>query len=62
MKQIEVLIKKDGSIVVETKGYKGHECVEASAALEEALGTIEDVSFTEEMYQETQNVEQINQK
>ncbi len=39
MKTIEVVVGKDGSIQIETKGFSGAECEKATAELEKALGT-----------------------
>ena len=38
MKTIEVIVDKDGSTSVETKGFAGSECQQASRFLENALG------------------------
>lgn len=38
MKTVTVTIKKDGGAVVETSGFKGKECMTATAQLEAALG------------------------
>lgn len=35
---IHVEIDKDGSVVIETKGYSGAECEKATAELEKQLG------------------------
>ena len=39
MKQMEITISPTGETVLETKGFSGPECREASAFLEAALGT-----------------------
>lgn len=51
MKQIIVTIGADGAPVVETKGFKGAECLKATAALEAALGGSVAVEKTPEFYQ-----------
>ena len=38
MKIIEVTVDPEGKTKVETKGFSGSECVDASRALEQALG------------------------
>ena len=38
MKTVEVIIAPDGQVRVETKGFAGSECRQASAQLEQALG------------------------
>ena len=35
---IEVLVRPDGSTKIETKGFSGSQCQEASRYLEQALG------------------------
>jgi hypothetical protein len=37
--RIEVLVTADGEIKIEAHGYTGTDCVEATRALEQALGT-----------------------
>lgn len=39
MKSIEVLVKADGAIKVEAKGFVGMDCEKATKQLEEALGS-----------------------
>lgn len=39
MKTIRVLISPEGKVTVETKGFSGASCREASKFIEEALGT-----------------------
>lgn len=39
MKTIRVLISPEGKVTVETKGFGGASCREASKFIEEALGT-----------------------
>ena len=38
MKRIEIIVDPNGSSKVETKGFSGSECVEASKFVEQALG------------------------
>lgn len=38
MKMIEITVNPEGKTKVETKGFSGSECVNASRALEQALG------------------------
>jgi hypothetical protein len=37
---IEVLVSPKGETVVQTKGFAGSDCLEASKFLEQALGTV----------------------
>ena len=49
-KTIEVVVQSDGQSSVETKGFAGAECVEASRFLEAALGARQDEKRTVEFY------------
>ena len=51
MKTIEITVDKDGRVTVETKGFTGGECREASRFVEEALGTRMSERMTAEFYQ-----------
>ena len=58
MKTIEVLISPTGASEVQTKGYAGPECLEASRWLESALGTVAAERKTSEFFSaETQQQE-----
>lgn len=52
MKQIIVTIDQSGGVTVETKGFAGKECLQATAQLEAALGAVRSITPTEEMKQE----------
>ena len=47
---IELIISVTGDTVLETKGYSGAECKEASRFLEQALGVISTERMTAEFY------------
>jgi hypothetical protein len=51
MKLIEILIKPDGTSSVQTKGFSGSECRDASRFLEQALGKQTSERLTFEFYQ-----------
>ena len=38
MKRVEIIVDPQGNSKVETKGFSGRECVEASKFVEQALG------------------------
>ena len=57
MKIIEITISPSGEATVQTKGFTGSTCREASNALEQALGTVRSDTPTAEMYQ-TQTADQ----
>jgi hypothetical protein len=54
---IEVIVTKDGQTTVQTKGYSGNTCTDASKWLEEALGITTSDRKTNEFYA-TQTTEQ----
>jgi hypothetical protein len=47
---IEVVVKPDGTSVVETKGFHGRDCMAASRFLETALGAVQRDRLTVEFY------------
>ena len=49
---IEVVITPQGETRVETKGFTGSSCRQASQFLEQALGTVANEQFTAEFYQQ----------
>lgn len=50
MKTIRVLISPEGKVSVETKGFSGASCREASKFIEEALGTRTDEKLKPEFH------------
>ena len=52
MKQIEILIAPNGQTSVETKGFAGPECRNASRFLEQALGKTTHERLTAEFHQQ----------
>ena len=50
MKTIDVIIDTDGNIEVQTSGFSGPECKQATADLERALGTVTDDRVTSEYH------------
>ena len=63
MKTIEVIVSPDGSSRVETKGFTGSECQQASRFLEQALGLTQREQFTAEFYQQqTRQCQQARQQ
>jgi hypothetical protein len=51
MKSIEITISPTGETVVQTKGFTGSTCREASKTLEQALGIVQSDTPTAELYQ-----------
>ena len=62
MKTIEIIVSPTGETQVETKGFAGSECRDASRFLEEALGKCADEKLTAEFYAETSVGQQNQQK
>ena len=51
MKIIEITVDTKGQSTVETRGFTGRECREASKFIEQALGQRTDEKLTAEFYQ-----------
>ena len=56
MKTIDVIVAPDGSSRVQTNGFTGSQCKEASRFLEQALGTKQSEQLTADFYR-TQSTE-----
>ena len=62
MRTIEITVNPDGSTTVQTKGFTGAGCKEASRFLEEALGEVEHERRTAEYCQVSQDRQVRNQQ
>jgi hypothetical protein len=51
MKLIELIVAPDGQTRIETKGFVGSECRDASKFIEKALGTVVGEQLTAEFHQ-----------
>ena len=60
-KTIEIIVAPNGQTRVETKGFVGSECREASRFLEKALGQQTDEVLKPEFHQTASNEQQIRQ-
>ncbi len=60
MKTIEIIVSPQGQTNVQTKGFSGSSCREASKFMEQALGQRTDEQLTSEYYA-SQNVTQQNE-
>ena len=49
--KIQIIIDPQGEIRLETKGFAGASCKDASKALEQALGLVQSDKPTSELYQ-----------
>ena len=61
MKTIEITVSPQGQTKVETKGFSGSECREASRFLELALGRITGETLTAEFHQDQSVDQQLKQ-
>ena len=50
-REMEIEIGRDGKVSIKVKGVQGHECLEFSQFLEEALGETVEQELTSEYYQ-----------
>jgi len=62
VKQIEVIVTRDGSTRVETKGFQGVDCQAASRFLEAALGRRIDETLTPEFHQSACEHNQVSEE
>ena len=58
---IEVVVSPTGEATVQTRGYAGADCLEASQFLEQALGVATADHKTAEFYQPALNEQQLQQ-
>ena len=61
-KTIEVIVAPNGETTVETKGFVGTECQDASRFIEQALGQQTGENLTAEFYQRQQITQQQREK
>jgi hypothetical protein len=61
LKTIEITVNPKGETKVETKGFSGGDCREASRFVEQALGTRTTETLTAEYYQGQSNEEPLRQ-
>lgn len=61
MEELEVTISAEGKVNIIVKGVKGKSCVDITKALEDALGEVENRTFTSEYYLQ-EEYEKISQK
>lgn len=61
MKIIEVVVRANGETTVQTRGFTGGECLEASKFIERALGTAVSEHKTAEFYAQQQQQQEIQQ-
>jgi DUF2997 family protein len=61
VKTIEIIVDPKGSIKVQTRGFSGSECREASGFIEQALGAQLAETLTPEFYQEQKGDQRLEQ-
>jgi hypothetical protein len=61
VKTIEITIDSKGETTVQTKGFTGASCRDASRFLEQALGEKQGEKLTQEFYQTQTGQEQVKQ-
>ncbi len=59
---IEVVVSPKGETTVQTKGFSGAECLQASKWLEQALGITANDTKTAEFHQTASAAQQVQQK
>jgi len=55
MEKVKVIIDKNGQVKIETEGFKGKSCLDATKELEELLGLVVEDKKKPEYYQNTVN-------
>lgn len=61
MKTIEIIVQPDGQTKMETKGFVGSECQQASKFLERALGQRTSEQLTAEFYAKATEQENVQE-
>lgn len=61
MKTIEVVVSPTGETKVQTRGYAGADCLQASKLLEQALGAVAAEHKTSEYFQTQSQQQEIQQ-
>lgn len=62
MKTIELIVSPQGEVSVQTKGFAGPSCREASQFIEQALGQRLGEQLSAEFHQQAATVEQFRQR
>ena len=52
MKELEIMIDRNGKVQVAVRGIKGEGCLTATQDLENALGNVEERGYTAEYYEQ----------
>jgi hypothetical protein len=62
VKTIEITVSPQGESVVQTRGFSGASCRDASRFVEHALGVVQSDTPTPEMYQPAQTPQSLEQR
>ncbi|HZV35102.1 MAG TPA: DUF2997 domain-containing protein [Verrucomicrobiae bacterium] len=60
-KQINITVEADGSVQIETTGFKGKSCQDITKSFEQALGVVKGNTFKPEFYQHEERSQQVKQ-
>jgi hypothetical protein len=58
---IELIVSKEGQTTVQTKGFSGGDCLQASKWLEQAIGTVTADQKTAEFFEATKTEQHVRQ-
>jgi hypothetical protein len=58
---IKVIVSPQGEVTMQTKGYAGSDCLQASKHLEQALGVVTNDQKTTEFYQQETTQQHLTQ-
>jgi len=56
MEELEIIILRDGTVQVRTRGFSGNRCLAATKELEEATGTVIQRNLTSSYYEQNNTV------
>jgi hypothetical protein len=56
MQEMEIRVDREGNVAIHVCGIKGEECTRITRTLEEALGILEERTFTGEFYEEERTI------
>jgi hypothetical protein len=56
MQELEITIGNDGRVLVHARGVKGDACLALTKTLEDAVGEVQERSFSSEYYEEAVEV------
>lgn len=60
MRTIEITVSPTGETNVETKGFSGHRCIQASLFIERAIGSVDKERKTAEYFESSETEVRVN--